>query len=355
MYVVLAILLFGMLIAVHEWGHFMAARLCGVTVHEFSIGMGPALWKKQGRQGTQYSLRAFPIGGYCAMEGEEEESDDPHSLSNCGFWQKAFVFVAGAAMNFLVGALMVLILNLGAEAYRTTEITGFAPEFTLQGENGLQLGDSIYRVNGNRIYLFSDISLFLTEREQGGMDLEIVRDGEHIVLCDFPMEKKTCTDTESGQTYVGYGLYFGKVEEATLGRKLRMTCYNCLDFVRTVWYSLRMLVSGRAGAEDLSGPVGIVSTINEVGEQSASVSDALWNIVYLGGLIAINLAVFNLLPIPALDGGHILFLAVATVIEKLFGKKVPKKYETVISSVFMVLMLGLMLFVTFNDVVKLFR
>ena len=111
MYIILAILLFGILIAAHEWGHFIAARLCGVTVHEFSIGMGPLIWKKEGKKGTAFSLRAFPIGGFCALEGEEEQSDDPHSIGNQGFWKKVFVFAAGAMMNFLVGVLILLVLN----------------------------------------------------------------------------------------------------------------------------------------------------------------------------------------------------------------------------------------------------
>ena len=127
MYIIIAILLFGILIAAHEWGHFIAARLCGVTVHEFSIGMGPALWKHVGKKGTQFSIRALPIGGYCAMEGEEEESDDPRSLNNQGFWKKVFVFAAGALMNFVVGVIIIFLLFIDAGAYYTPETTGFAP------------------------------------------------------------------------------------------------------------------------------------------------------------------------------------------------------------------------------------
>ena len=145
------------------------------------------------------------------------------------------------------------------------------------------------------------------------------------------------------------------VKEATLGTRLQYTWYNSIDFVRTVWFSLQMLVTGSAGVGDLSGPVGIVSTINEVGAQSASVADALANIAYFGAMIAVNLAVMNLLPIPALDGGHIMFLVVSTVSEKAFRKKIPMKYEAAINMVFLALLMGLMLFVTFNDVMKLIR
>ena len=353
MYIFVAILLFGLLIAAHEWGHFIAARLCGVTVHEFAIGMGPAVWTHEGKKGTQFSLRALPIGGYCAMEGEEEESDDPHSLSNQGFWKKAVVFAAGAFMNFLVGLLIILLLNLDAAAFRTAEITGFAPEFQLQGEDGLMEGDILYSIDGERIYIFNDVSMFLGRGDGAGFDLVVLRNGEKVALDGFPMHLQECTDSQSGGTYTGYGLYFGGVVEATLGVKLRMTWLNAIDFVRIVRYSLQELILGNAGMKDLSGPVGIVSTITEVGEQSPTVLLALENIAYFGAMIAMNLAVFNLLPIPALDGGHIFFLVISTVTEKLFKKKIPMKYEAGINMVFFVLLMALMLFVTFNDVMKL--
>ena len=140
-YILAAILIFGILIAVHEWGHFIAARLCGVTVHEFAIGMGPALYQKE-KKGTKYAIRLLPIGGYCALEGEEDDSDDPHSLNNQGFWKKVLIFAAGAAMNFLVGFLIILCIYSTAQAFRTTEITGFFDGCPYQGEEGLQVGDA---------------------------------------------------------------------------------------------------------------------------------------------------------------------------------------------------------------------
>jgi len=355
MYVIIAILLFGLLIAAHEWGHFIAARLSGVTVHEFAIGMGPVLWKKQGKKGTQFSLRALPIGGFCAMEGETEESDDPHSLSNQGFWKKIFVFAAGAAMNFVVGVLLIFLLFSGAAQFRTAEITGFAPEFPLRGEDGLLEGDVLWSIDGERIYMFSDVSLFLSRGSGKGFDLVVLRDGEKVVLDDFPMVLGEYTDSSTGSTYTGYGLTFGGWQDATLGVKLKMTWLNAIDYVRIVRYSLQELFTGGAGMQDLSGPVGIVATINEVGEQSASFRAAMENIIYFGAMIAVNLAVMNLLPIPALDGGHIMFLIISTVSEKLFRKTIPMKYEAVINMVFFALLMVLMAVVAFNDVVKLVK
>ena len=151
MYIILAILLFGVLIAAHEWGHFMAARIAGVTVHEFAIGMGPTLWKRKGKKDTVFSVRAFPIGGFCALEGEEEESDDPHSLVNQGFWKKVLVFAAGPIMNFLAGALILLILNSQAAGFTVPVIAGTAPEFE-SVNNGMSLeeGDVFWSINGSR-------------------------------------------------------------------------------------------------------------------------------------------------------------------------------------------------------------
>ena len=355
MYIIVAILLFGILIAAHEWGHFIAARLCGVTVLEFAIGMGPVLWRKTGKKGTEFTLRALPIGGFCAMEGEEEESDDPHSLGRQGFWKKVFVFAAGAIMNFLVGVLIIFLLFIKVEAFRTAEITGFAPEFALQGEDGLMAGDVLYSIDGERIYIYSDVGLFLSRGNGENFDLVVLRDGKKVTLEDFPMTVQTYTDAQSGESYQGYGLYFGGVEEATFGVKLKMTWLNSLDFVRIVRYSLQELVRGNAGLKDLSGPGGIVSTISQVGQQSPGILVALENIAYFGAMIAMNLAVFNLLPIPALDGGHIFFMLISLAGEKLFGKKIPAKVESIINGVFFALLMGLMLFVTINDVWKLFR
>lgn len=355
MYIIAAILLFGILIAVHEWGHFIAARICGVTVLEFSLGMGPVLWKHMGKKGTQFSIRLLPIGGFCAMEGEEEASEDPHALSNQGFWRKTFVFAAGAFMNVVAGFVLLLCLFINSQGFRMPEITSFAPEFTLRGEEGLMEGDILYRIDGERIYTFSDVGMFLSRGNGENFDLVVLRDGEKVRLDNFPMTLMTYTDTATGESYQGFGLSFGRVEEATLGMKLKMTWLTGVDFVRIVRYSIQELFRGNAGMNELSGPVGIVATIQDVGKQSPTVLDAIANIIYFGAMIAMNLAVFNLLPIPALDGGRIFFLIISTISLKVFKKKIPEKYEATINMVFFMLLMALMLFVTFNDIRKLFH
>ena len=336
-YILAAILVFGVLIAVHELGHFMAAKACGVRVNEFSIGMGPALWKKQKGE-TQYSLRLFPVGGFCAMEGEEEDSDDPTALNNQGFWAKLLIFAAGAAMNFIAGLLIILVLYADAQAFYVPVVAGFADGCPLESADGLQEGDRLLRIDGEKVYVYSDISLLMGLNKTGAFDLQIERNGEVITLRDFTMERREYTD-QNGKAYTGYGLYFG-AEEATLGRKLSYSWNNAMDFARLVRLSLQMLVTGQAGVKDLSGPVGIVSTMTQVGEQAATTRAAVENIAYLAALIAVNLAV-------------IFFLVINAVSMQLFKKQIPAKYENYIHFAGLILLLALMAVITFSDVWKL--
>lgn len=353
-FILAAILIFGVLIAVHELGHFVAAKLCGVRVNEFSIGMGPAVWHRQWGE-TQYSLRALPIGGFCAMEGEDEDTGDGRSFVRQGFWKKLVILAAGSGMNFLTGLVILLVLYASATAFYTDQITGFAPSFPLEGENGLMVGDVFYKIDGYRTYLRGDASLFLSYHDGDTMDLEVIRDGEKVVLKDLPITRQTYLNSDGG-TYTGFGLYVGaRTEEATFGSKLRYTWNTAKDFVQLVWFSLVQLVSGGASMEDLSGPVGIVSTITEVGSEAETARDACSQIFYFAALLAVNLSVMNMLPIPALDGGRIFFLLVDALALLLFKRKVPEKYQAAVNTVGFVVLMGFMLVVTFQDVFKLIR
>ena len=329
-YIIAAILIFGVLIGLHELGHFLAAKACGVRVNEFAIGMGPAIWKKQKGE-TLYALRIFPIGGYCAMEGEEEDSKDPRALNNQGFWKKLLIYAAGAIMNFLTGLIIILLLYAGTKAFYTPTIVSFADGCPLERQDGLQVGDTILSIDGERVYIYSDIQMLLGLNRDGTYDLVVRRDGQKVVLKDFPMERREYP-TADGGTYVGFGFSFG-AEKATFGSRLVNGWNNAIDFVRMVRLSLKMLISG---------------------EQSRSVGDAIANIAYFAALIAVNLAVMNLLPLPALDGGKIFFLVINAIAMLLFKKQIPAKYENYIHFAGLILLLGLMLFVTFHDVWKLF-
>lgn len=350
-YILAAILIFGVLVAVHEFGHFAAAKLSGVRVNEFSIGMGPVIWSRQKGE-TQYSFRALPIGGFCAMEGEDENTGDERCMVNQGFWKQFFILVAGPLMNFLAGVLIILGIYSGATAFFTDEIVYVAPELAHAGETILLPGDQVYKVNGYRTYLAGDTSMFLSYGKSGETDIEVIRGGKHIHVEN--LVRQTCTDQE-GKPYTGFGITLGRhAEEATLGAKLRYTWHTALDFVQQVRFSLVQLVTGGASMKDLSGPVGIVSTITEVGTQAESSRDAWSRIFYFAALIAVNLAVMNLLPVPALDGGRIFFLLIDAVSMFLFKRKVPEKWQAAVNTAGFVLLMGFMLLVTFQDVFKLF-
>lgn len=350
-YILLAIFLFGILIAVHELGHFLAARLCGVRVLEFSIGMGPALWQRS-RNGTDYSLRLFPIGGYCAMEGEDEASDRPDALNNQSPWKKCLIFAAGAGMNFLTGFLIVLLLYANAEGFYTPTIVSFSPEFENPNQS-LQVGDTLWKIDGKRVFVVSDVSLLLSHLPDEPVELVVERDGEKIRIPDFPLQKGEYSNVD-GERYTGYGFQIYGILKATPLVRLQVSWYNTLSFVQTVWISLLDLVTGIVGLEDMSGPVGIVDTISDVGEQSESTKDALFNIFYLAALIAVNLAVMNLLPLPALDGGRIFFLLVNGLAMLLVRRQIPAKYEGYIHMAGLVLLLGFMVLVTYQDILRIF-
>lgn len=350
LYIIIAILLFGFLIAIHEFGHFATAKLLGVRVNEFAIGMGPTLISRQKGE-TKYSLRAFPIGGFCAMEGEDETSDNPRAFGNQSMWKRLIILSAGAFMNFLAALVMILLLFSRAQAFSTPVIAGFMDGFPLQGESGFQVGDRIVKIDGERIYLCNDISMLLGRSGDGVVDVVVDRAGERITLKDMPLTLREYT--QEGQTVMRYGLYFS-IQEATLGAKLSNSWYNAIDFVRLVRISLTDLLTGNAGLKDLAGPIGIVETISEVGSQAETIGIALESILYFGALIAANLAVMNLLPLPALDGGRIFFLLINTAWKKLFKKEINPKYEGYIHFAGLVLLMILMVVVAFNDLVRLF-
>ena len=345
-YILIAILLFGVLITVHEAGHFTAAKLCGVRVNEFAVGMGPAIIKKRKGE-TDYSLRCIPIGGFCSMAGEDEESDDPRAFTNQPAWKRLIILVAGSFMNFLLGMLIIAILFAPARAFISPVIAQFAEGCPYEGP--LQVGDRFWSVDGHRIYQYYDFSDYM-DKNGTVHDIVVIRDGHRFKLNDFNMEKLLY----EGETQKRYGFSFG-YEEATFTVKLRNVWNTSMEFVRWVWAGLSELVNGRVSMNEISGPVGIVDMIAETGEQAETTSDAFYSIFYLGAFIAINLAVMNMLPIPALDGGRVFLLIVTTVIEKIIGKKLDPKYEGYIHAAGMVLLLAFMAFVMFNDVLKLFR
>ena len=352
MSVLFAVLLFSILIFIHEFGHFAAAKLSGVQVNEFSMFMGPALWKKQIGE-TLYSVRLIPIGGYCAMEGEDEDTDNPRSFQKAAWWKRLMILVAGAAMNFVMGVILMVIVYLPAQTVVEPVIDSFESFSTVDGEYGLRVGDRILELDGEKIHVQSDFSLILGLNPGEYHDLVVQREGRKVALPNLHMEKHPVT-REDGTTQMLFGMNF-TVQKLTFFGKLDYAWRQCLDTIRLVRLSLQMLFSGQAGLADMSGPVGIVQQMSTVAEASPTMLDALLNMLYFGAFIAINLAVMNLLPIPALDGGRVAGVLITAAVEAVTRKKLNPKYEGYLHGAGMIFLLGLMAVIMFKDIFVLFR
>ena len=352
MSVLFAIRLFSILILVHELGHFVAAKLSGVQVNEFSMFMGPAIWKKQVGE-TLYSIRTIPIGGYCAMEGEDEDTENPRSFQKAAWWKRILILVAGAAMNFVVGVLLMVIVYLPMEQAVVPVIDSFEEFSTVDGETGLQPGDRIVEMDGEKIYVYSDFSLILQLNSGEVHDIVVERNGKKVVLNDFRMEKHEVVNADGSTQYL-FGMNF-TIADMSLWDRVVYGWKQSVNTVRMVRLSLQMLFNGQAGFKDLSGPVGIVQQMSTVAEASATWVDALINMLYFGGFIAINLAVMNLLPIPALDGGRVVGTVITAAVEGITKKKVNPKYEGYLHGAGMILLLGLMALIMFKDIFVLIR
>ena len=352
MTILFAILLFSLLIFVHELGHFVAAKLSGVQVNEFAMFMGPAIVKWQ-RGETLYSIRCIPIGGYCAMEGEDEDTDNPRSFQKAAWWKRLIILVAGSFMNLVIGFVLLLVFFSFSNYRQTAEIAYVEPGCSIVSEEGLHEGDRFVKIDGYRIFTASDASMLL---QFGGetMDLVIDRDGRTLVFDDYPMVKHAFINAETGEEELRYGFSFG-AEELTGNMLLPYTVDNTCSVVQSVWLSLKMLLTGKAGFGDMMGPVGIVQVMSDTASSAESLGLAILSMVYFGGFLAINLAVMNMLPIPALDGGRCVGLLLTTVIEKITGKKLDAKYEGYVHGIGMILLLILMAIIMFKDIFGIFK
>lgn len=346
MYILLAILIFSILIFVHELGHFLAAKASGVQVNEFAIFMGPAIWKKQVGE-TLYSIRCIPMGGYCAMEGEDEDTDNPRCFHKAPWWKRLIILVAGSGMNLITGLLILAIVFAPAQAINVLEIQSFEEWSTLD-DGGLQVGDTIIELDGEKMYLYNNFSMILALNPGNYHDIVVERNGQRVEFQNYLMETHPTIDNK-GNEVQKYGVTFG-YEELTFGGKIRTIGLTAMDWIRTVRLSLTMLFTGKAGFADVSGPVGIVGTMNEVAQSSPTVVDAVLNLLYFGAYLAVNLAVMNMLPIPALDGGRVFALLVTTAIESITKKKIDPKYEGYIHAGGMILLLVLMAIILFKDI-----
>ena len=339
MSILVSILVFGVVIMIHELGHFIMAKSSGIRVNEFSIGMGPQLFGKKVGD-TEYSVRALPIGGYVAMEGEDEESDAEDSFNSAPVQNRIGVVVAGAVMNMILGFLVLLFLTSRQSAITSRTVYGFY-EGAMTQQTGLMAGDEIVAINGRKCYIANDVIYEFARTQNGVADFTVIRNGEKILLEDVTFD--TYIDEETGlkQMVIDFSVY---PIEKTLPNMLKEAGNWTISIARMVFLSLVDLVTGNVAINQMSGPVGIVSTISD------AVSYGLESVLMILAMITINLGVFNLLPFPALDGGRLVFL----LVELVRGKPVDQKYEMWVNSAGIVILLGFMAFVTFSDITRLF-
>ena len=330
MTVIYAILIFCLLIFVHEFGHFIVAKACGVKVNQFALGMGPAIFKKQ-KGDTLYSLRAFPIGGYCAMEGEDEDSDDPRAFNKKASWQKALIVVAGAFMNLVLAIIIMIAISFFAGTATTT--MDIVQDNSPAQAAGIQPGDTIVEIDGKEVDEWMDIYTFISEST-----------GETIAI--------TAIDKNGNEKNIVSGFVVSEDGRRVIGispTKEHSLIDATVTGVKGTWQLavgmvdiFKQLFTGDVSADELSGPVGIVAVVND------TASLGFVYIAYLTALISLNLAIVNMLPFPALDGGRLVFI----VIRKITGKAITDEIEGKVHFVGIMLLFALMIYVTWNDIMR---
>lgn len=332
--IIIAILFFELIIIVHEGGHFVAARLMKIKVNEFSIGMGPKLFQFT-KGDTKYTLRLILFGGYCAMEGESENSDDANSFSNKRVIQRIFVVVAGAVMNLVLGLIIVAIIVSSSNLIGTTTIAKFDEKAV--SSQSLMAGDTIKSIDSMRVYTATDVMTGLSRSADDTLEMTVVRDGKTIDL-----DVKFDMTEEQGHQFISMDFWLLGVDKS-FSNVINETLRQFVSFTRMVFLSVHDLIVGRYGVSDLSGPVGAVSVVSSAVKTSAN------SMLRIMALLTINIGLFNLFPIPALDGWRLFLL----IFEGVFKKKLPSKYEWAINAGGLALLIGLMCIITFSDITKL--
>lgn len=334
------------MIFIHEFGHFTVAKWAGVRVNEFSVGMGPAIITKK-KKGTKYSLRAIPIGGYVALEGEEqkddEEAPDPDEevpegigLYECPAWKRILIMAAGGIMNVLLGFVIIGILSAQQQYYGTATVAKFTDDAVTS--ECLMVDDTFLSVNGEKVSSYYDLVYSLVRDSDGVISAEVMRNGEKV---EIPEIRFKMTGEDNSSIYLDFRVY---ATEADFGSFVSNTFQWTGSLIKLVWRSVFDLIKGEFSLKSLSGPVGITSEISKAA-QTVDFSGILMII----GLITVNLGVMNLLPLPALDGGRIVF----ALIELVTGYAVNRKVESIIHSVGLALLLALSIYVAYNDIVRI--
>ncbi|WP_058485190.1 RIP metalloprotease RseP [Defluviitalea phaphyphila] len=342
MNILIALLVFGIIVLIHEFGHYIVAKKSGIKVEEFAIGMGPKLISKQYGE-TLYSIRIFPIGGFCKMLGEDEGVQDERAFSNKSVLTRIAVIAAGPIMNLLLAFIIILFFVISG-GFLTTVVNQVAPN-TPAEQADIRIGDKIVAIDGKKINIKEEISYILEKTKDQSIEVTILRDGNKI-----KKEIKPMLDEETGRWMLGIGFEFKEGKENIL-ESIAQSFWNVIFLVKLVIVGFFQIITGQVGADKIAGPVGVIEMIGESYEigLKTSIIMAIQNVMYLAALISANLGVINLLPIPALDGGRLLFL----IIEGLRGKPISVEKEGLIHFIGFVLLMVFMVFILYNDLSKL--
>lgn len=331
--IISSIIIFLLVILIHEFGHFIVAKRNGVSVLEFSIGMGPKLFQKESN-GTLYSLRVLPVGGYCQLEGEDEENDSPNSLNNQSPLVRLKVILAGAIMNFILAFILLILLMSVSRV--STEISGVIKDSPAYS-SGIQTGDQIVSINGENVSDGEELLKSIKE-SQGDLNIGVIRDSQSKNI-------KVTPRLENNIRKIGVNFQEEyNIKNFSIVKGFKKGLITFLNLTGMLYKFLGMLITGQLGLGGVSGPVGVVKEIGNAAKTGVA------NLIFLLAYININLGVFNLLPIPALDGGRAIFI----LIEMIFGKKISQEKEGYIHMVGLILLLALIAIVTIKDVIKLF-
>lgn len=336
-YLLIMVLVFGILIFIHEFGHFITARACGVHVKEFAIGMGPKLfsWKSK-KHGTSYGLRLFPIGGFVSMEGEDEESDSQHAFCNKSVPKRMIIVAAGAVMNLLLGFALMMTLVFSQGTLASNKIGRF-DENAISSEK-LCVGDEIVKIGSVRVHVWEETVYEILNQGYEPIDITVVRNGEKIRIEDVSFG----TMEESGAVF-GTCDFVPYAEARTFPNLIKHGFYRSLSTVKMVLDSLIGMLNGRFGLEAVSGPVGVAEVVGDAAKSGIP------QLIYIVSILSINLGVFNLIPFPALDGGRFLLL----IVEGIRKKPLPKNVESYINFVGIIILFAFMIFITCKDIFKL--
>ena len=325
--------LLGFLVTIHEGGHFLMAKLFKIKVEEFSIGFGPRIITKQGKE-TLYSISLIPFGGYVRMLGEEERSDDPRSFNNSKLWKRMMVVLAGPIVNICFALLVYFVLVLSSGLVVTTEIASILPDASESVKSSLQVGDRIIQINGEKVKSRQDMSKALLLNDGQEVEIIVMRNGEKQTYRVIPVDYDG--------VYI-LGLEMTKKDNPTVMERVSYAGNETSEFFTSIGDSLKMLVTGKVGMDQMTGPVGISKMVVE--------TNGLYSFVYLLALVSLSLGVTNLLPIPALDGGRLLIL----VVEGIRRKPLPEEMEYRLISLGFTFIILLSLYVTYNDIFRIFE